>query len=49
MKLTKEQLGSGLKYEMDLSRKLKKEIKRLEEELMKSQERMVQYNKELHE
>lgn len=49
MKLTKEQLESGLKYEMDLSRKLKKEIKRLEEELMKSQERMVQYNKELHE
>lgn len=48
MKLTKEQLESGLKYEMDLSRKLKKEIKRLEEELMKSQERMVQYNKELH-
>lgn len=48
MKLTKEQLESGLKYEMDLSRKLKKEIKRLEELLIKSQEQIVLYNKELH-
>jgi hypothetical protein len=48
MKLTKEQLESGLKYEIDLSRKLKKEIKRIEEELTKSQERMVEYNLELN-
>ena len=48
MELTKEQLENGLKYEIDLSRKLKKELKRIEEELNKCQERMVEYNRELN-
>ena len=48
MKLTTEQLENGLKYEIDLSRKLKKELKRIEEELKKCQERMVDYNRELN-
>ena len=48
MELTKEQLENGLKYEIDLSRKLKKELKRIEEELKKCQERMVDYNRELN-
>lgn len=48
MELTKEQLENGLKYEIDLSRKLKKEIKRIEDELKKCQERMVKYNQELN-
>lgn len=48
MKLTMEQLENGLKYEIDLSRKLKKELKRIEEELKKCQERMVDYNRELN-
>ena len=48
MELTKEQLENGLKYEIDLSRKLKNELKRIEEELKKCQERMVNYNRELN-
>ncbi len=48
MKLTTEQLENGLKYEIDLSRKLKKELKRIEEELKKCQERMVDYNRVLN-
>ena len=48
MELTKEQLENGIKYEIDLSRKLKKELKRIEEELKKCQERMVDYNRELN-
>ena len=48
MELTKEQLESGLKYEIDLSRKLKKEIKRIEDDLIKCQERIVEYNRELN-
>ena len=48
MKLTKEQLENGLKYEIDLSRNLKKELKRIDEELKKCQERMVDYNRELN-
>jgi hypothetical protein len=47
MALTKEQLEKGLKYEIDLSRKLKKELKRIEEELKKCQVRMVKYNSAL--
>jgi hypothetical protein len=47
MALTKEQLEKGLKYEIDLSRKLKKELNRIEEELKKCQVRMVQYNSAL--
>lgn len=48
MKLTKERLENGLKYEIDLSKKLKKEIKRIEEELKKCQERMIDYDRELN-
>ena len=48
MILTREQLESGLKYEIDLSRKLKREIKRIRDELMKCQKRMVEYNRELN-
>ena len=44
----KEQLESNLKYEIDLSRKLKKEIKRIKDDLIKCQERMVEYNRELN-
>jgi len=47
MELTKERLEKGLKYEIDLSRKLKKELNRIEEELKKCQVRMVQYNSAL--
>ena len=46
--LTEERLRLGLKYEIDLSRKLKKELKRIEEALEECQERMTQYNKALY-
>jgi hypothetical protein len=48
MSLTKEQLENGLKYEIDLNRKLKKEIKRIDEEIKKCQKRMVDYYRELN-
>lgn len=48
MKSTEEQLKSGLKYEIDLVRKLKKEAKRIEKEIENSQMRMVLYNRELN-
>ena len=48
MKLTIEQLKNGLKYEIDLSRKLKKELIRIENELTKCQKRMVKYNRKIN-
>jgi len=47
MELTKEQLEKGLKYEIDLNRKLKKELNRIQEELNKCNDRILKYNREL--
>ena len=43
-KLTIKQLKDGLKYEILLSKKLKKELDRIQEEYTKSQLRISQFN-----
>ena len=48
MKLSKEKLENGLKYEIQLLRKFKKEIKRNEDEMKNCQKRMLKYNHELN-
>ena len=43
-----EKLEYGLKYELDTLRKLKKEYKRIEEEILKCEERICEYNSKLN-